>query len=326
MSYVDLGKLDNVIGSKVDTETVTIDFSDLKSLVTTVELPANVVREIAQAVNDPRNDAHALEIAMPNGTSIEFDASALSGKTNQASGRDITISIEYREGRNMTRDQQAVVGDRDAYDINVTSRGQNISDMGGKVTIHAPYRLKRGEDPRGIVVHYVDNWGNKERCETTYDQKTQRVNWKTDHLSLYMIDYNEELAKNCDGLYGCPSYFLTDVDTSQWYHLAVDYALENGLMSAYENGKFGVDYAVSRAMLAQILHNLEGKPQVYANFFQDVKDMPGMHRQSSGRSSTVWHRAMRASSILMLLSPGNSLPPCCGITPGSLWRLKLPRC
>lgn len=52
----------------------------------------------------------------------------------------------------------------------------------------------------------------------------------------------------------------SDLDASGWYADGVRYALENGIMSGYGNGKFGPGDTTSRAMIAQILYNLEGKP------------------------------------------------------------------
>ncbi|MBE6951924.1 MAG: hypothetical protein E7452_00005, partial [Ruminococcaceae bacterium] len=259
---VDLSHLDTVIGDNVQTGTVTIDFSGLDSSkpITTVEIPADVVKEVAKAVADPTNDAKSLEIILSDGTSIEFDTEALGEKASQADGLDITISIAPHEDVKITNAQKNAIGDRPAYDINVTSGGKHISDMGGKITVHAPYELARDEDPDSIVVFYVDEHGNKERCETSYDPIKQRVNWKTDHLSLYMIDH-------------CPSATFTDLDTEAWYHEATDYALTNGLMGGYGNGYFGPNDALSRGMLVQILYNLEGKPAVGGEMpFTDVAE------------------------------------------------------
>ena len=52
----------------------------------------------------------------------------------------------------------------------------------------------------------------------------------------------------------------SDLNASGWYADGVRYALENGIMSGYGNGKFGPGDTTSRAMIAQILYNLEGKP------------------------------------------------------------------
>ena len=52
----------------------------------------------------------------------------------------------------------------------------------------------------------------------------------------------------------------SDLDASGWYADGVHYVLESGIMNGVGNGKFGPGNATSRAMIAQILYNLEGKP------------------------------------------------------------------
>ena len=91
---IDLSKLNTVIGNDVKTGVVTIDFSVLEKQIDTVKLPANVIKQIADAVKDPSNDAESLSIVLTDGTSIEFDEKALSKKTAQTNQTDITISIK----------------------------------------------------------------------------------------------------------------------------------------------------------------------------------------------------------------------------------------
>ena len=66
----------------------------------------------------------------------------------------------------------------------------------------------------------------------------------------------------CDGGALCPSAGLTDVDQSQWYHDAVDWAVSTGVMTGFGNGLFGPDVDLTRAQMAQILWNVEGRPAV----------------------------------------------------------------
>lgn len=250
---VDLTDLNKVVGDQVDTGTVTIDFSGLESdeAITTVELPADTVKKIAEAVNDPKNDAHSLEIVLSDGVSIEFDAAALKEKASQANGADITISIESHENVTLTNAQKKALGDRPAYDINVTSGGEHISDMGGKITVHAPYVLKGNEKARGIVVWYVDDNGNKERCVTSYDPIKKRVNWKTDHLSLYMIDYDETLANNP----------FTDVTMDNYYFDAVLWAVDEGITVGTSDTTFSPDASCTRAQMVTFLWRAAGSPK-----------------------------------------------------------------
>lgn len=188
---VDLSKLETVIGDDVKTGVVTISFSGLNKKVDTVKLPANVVKQIAEAVNDPDNDAESLEIVLSDGSSIEFDAKTLGDKIAQVDGVDITISIRYIDAGTMNNLQQQAVGSRPALDIIVTSGGRPISDMGGRITMYAPYELGLGEQAGGVVVYYVDGNGSKQLCETSYDPIKKQVSWVTTHLSIYMIGYDE---------------------------------------------------------------------------------------------------------------------------------------
>lgn len=188
---IDLSKLNTVIGNDVKTGVVTIDFSVLEKQIDTVKLPANVIKQIADAVKDPSNDAESLSIVLTDGTSIEFDEKALSKKTAQTNQTDITISIKRTTDSALSALQQQAVGSRPAWDIKLTSGGKNISDMGGVITLHTPYELRSGEQSNGIVVYYVDENGNRESCETSYDPVKKLIRWKTSHLSVYMIGYDE---------------------------------------------------------------------------------------------------------------------------------------
>lgn len=188
---IDLSKLNTVIGNDVKTGVVTIDFSVLEKQIDTVKLPANVIKQIADAVKDPSNDAESLSIVLTDGTSIEFDEKALSKKTAQTNQTDITISIKRTTDSALSALQQQAVGSRPAWDIKLTSGGKNISDMGGVITLHTPYELRSGEQSNGIVVYYVDENGNRESCETSYDPVKKLISWKTSHLSVYMIGYDE---------------------------------------------------------------------------------------------------------------------------------------
>lgn len=188
---IDLSKLNTVIGNDVKTGVVTIDFSVLEKQIDTVKLPANVIKQIADAVKDPSNDAESLSIVLTDGTSIEFDEKALSKKTAQTNQTDITISIKRTTDSALSALQQQAVGSRPAWDIKLTSGGKNISDMGGVITLHTLYELRSGEQSNGIVVYYVDENGNRESCETSYDPVKKLISWKTSHLSVYMIGYDE---------------------------------------------------------------------------------------------------------------------------------------
>ena len=82
----------------------------------------------------------------------------------------------------------------------------------------------------------------------------------------------DDTQKPCDGGGDCPSRGFTDLGgVGTWYHEAVDYVLRNDLMGGCGSGLFGPDNHLSRAQLAQILYNKEGRPAVTgSSTFTDV--------------------------------------------------------
>ncbi|MBS6365791.1 MAG: S-layer homology domain-containing protein [Clostridiales bacterium] len=53
---------------------------------------------------------------------------------------------------------------------------------------------------------------------------------------------------------------FTDVDLDDWFYDAVEYAYDNGMMNGTGNSLFAPTSSLNRAMMAQVLWNLEGSP------------------------------------------------------------------
>jgi hypothetical protein len=70
----------------------------------------------------------------------------------------------------------------------------------------------------------------------------------------------EKTEKPAEGDTVCAPY--TDINRNAWYHTAVHYAIENGIMGGTGNGKFEPGIAVTRGMIAQMIYAMEGKPFV----------------------------------------------------------------
>ncbi len=75
------------------------------------------------------------------------------------------------------------------------------------------------------------------------------------------------------GVHVCAAKPFTDVDTSKWYHEAIDYAISNGLMKGTSATTFAPDMIASRGMIVTILWRIAGNPLSNANMpFTDVPD------------------------------------------------------
>lgn len=71
-----------------------------------------------------------------------------------------------------------------------------------------------------------------------------------------------EPEKPCDGGEYCPGKPYSDLNPKSWYHEATDYVIVNGIMKGYSAGVFAPGDALSRAMMVQILYNLDGGVEV----------------------------------------------------------------
>lgn len=67
-------------------------------------------------------------------------------------------------------------------------------------------------------------------------------------------------APTTSGEENCPSRSFRDLDTTKWYHEAIDTMLNEGLMNGTGNGLFEPNATLTRAMLVTILWRSEGKP------------------------------------------------------------------
>lgn len=64
----------------------------------------------------------------------------------------------------------------------------------------------------------------------------------------------------CDGGDNCPSHGYADVDTTKWYHEAVDYVTEHGIMKGVGDGSsFGLMTYTTRGMIMTMLARLDGQ-------------------------------------------------------------------
>ena len=80
----------------------------------------------------------------------------------------------------------------------------------------------------------------------------------------------EDPDEPCDGGEDCPSAHFTDISAADWYHEAVDFAVENGLFGGMSANTFEPNTAMTRAMLVTVLWRYAGEPAEGENTFTDV--------------------------------------------------------
>lgn len=189
-------------------------------------------------------------IFLPKGD-LTLDSDSLAGLVKEITGDSVTFSIETVNKNILSSNQQEKVGDRPVYDITIKSGGKTISQLGGTATISIPYTLKENEQPTGIVVYHLDSSGNITAQDGTYNPATGKVTFTVDHLSYFMIGYDEKLVM----------WPFTDVaqdDSVNWYYGPVKFVYERGIFSGMSATTFEPNRTMTRAMLVSVLARMNG--------------------------------------------------------------------
>ncbi|MCL2712617.1 MAG: hypothetical protein FWD37_05030, partial [Methanomassiliicoccaceae archaeon] len=160
--------------------------SDASSKKAVVEMPASGLSYLA-------DEGGKLSIDTPAGT-VTFSKEALSAIADDAKEDGtsvIMITIEKMDISFLNQKQKQKVGDNPVFSITATVDGTSVTVLNGHVTVTLPYVLKTGQDPSLLFVWYVDELGNIERFECTYNAIAKTVSFVTDHFSYYVIMYPE---------------------------------------------------------------------------------------------------------------------------------------
>lgn len=206
----------------------------------------------ASAASIASDTALGLSVVTPVGT-VTIPNDALGSIASQASG-SITIRVESADTSGLSAEQQQAVGQDPVYDISIFSGGTQISNFGGKaITISLPYELKEGEDASGVAVWYLNDAGELQRMRCTYDPATGMATFETTHLSKYLVGYSDAWYNPFE-----------DVRTGDWFYNAVAFAANNQLFDGVSKTAFAPDQSMTRAMLATVLHRVEGSPSATA--------------------------------------------------------------
>ena len=164
-----------------------IDTNNVEGEYTEVTVSKSDLETISKKIEN-NNNINSVSIETSEGDII-IEKEVLNSILETTDSDSISFEIEDAKDK-LTEEQKEAVGDRPVYDINIKAGNENITSFNGKtITISLPYTLKPGEDPENIVVYYVKEDGSLEKMNCTY--KDGKVIFETDHLSKYVIGYEE---------------------------------------------------------------------------------------------------------------------------------------
>lgn len=211
--------------------TVTVDMNG------TTEVPAEVFEAVA-------GKDVTLELDMGGGVKWEINGKDIPADTDFT---DLDLGVKLNTSTIPVDVINLVTGEKGAVQMTLAHDGE----FGFTLTLTAPV----GTENKGLwanLYHY--NTTKKQMLFETSAQvdASGNVALKFTHASEYAIVLDES------------SHELPFTDTAKgaWYQGAVEYVYRNGIMTGTSGTTFEPNAPLSRAMVAQILYNLEGQPAV----------------------------------------------------------------
>ena len=180
------------------------------------------------------------------------------------------LEVEYDEatGQWVVSKPAPPVVTKPSYDVTVDQPANGAVELsakaakeGDKVTVTV--KPDAGFELASLVV--ADEDGNALKLELNADG--------TYSFEMPAGDVTVHAAFECDGGELCPSHAFTDVDQEQWYHAAIDWAVDNDVLQGVGDGLMLPDGDITRAQMAQVLWNVEGQPAAAeGEGFSDVSE------------------------------------------------------
>ena len=172
---------------------ITIDVSQAKSEVTSVQLSEKTVEKLTEAVKAD-NNVESVKIKMTNAT-IELDGAALSAVSEQAEGSSIKLVVEDTQTTKLNATQQESLkqfASAKPFQAYFESNGKEIHDFkGGKATVSIKFTPESGRDVKHYHMYYLPVAGAIERYVTRYVDGM--LSFVTTHFSDYAIVYDETM-------------------------------------------------------------------------------------------------------------------------------------
>lgn len=249
-------------GAGEKTLVIKADAGGKEAASTTVSIPKASVQEISNA-------ALNLTVQAADGSRVTLAPETMASLTGQATGStleinvtsetkqaaaDIISSADSLDGEDVDMDNSLVVS------VTVKSDGKAITGFSGSMAIDLPADGAKYTVGETYKVYQISADGSVEVITGTCVKVdgVVYVRLSVSHLSSFVV--TQEKTEGFD-----------DVKPGAWYHDAVAYVTEKGLMNGTGDKIFSPNSNMTRAMLMTVLYRLEGKPAVTgANSFTDV--------------------------------------------------------
>ena len=215
---------------------------ELKARGIALTIPANILKELGDTENT------SLCVTSGTGT-VTLDPAALATAV-KAAGRDkLVLTVCAAGTENLTEAVRTRLGEYPVYEICLMAGDKPISKLNGKAEVILPYQAAGDENTGDLTVLYINDQGQTEEMSGAhYDRGFSGMAFETDHFSLFAV------AKKA----GLP---FTDVRSDDWFHDAVSYVYERGIMKGVAETSFAPGRTAARGMIVTMLWRMAGEPE-----------------------------------------------------------------
>jgi len=181
-----------------------------------------------------------------------------------------------------------VRGFETVININVHVDGEKINVP---LIVSLPYTLKENENPSAVRVWFLCDQGTLTCMNGVFDPVTGMITFTITHQSYFVVGYDPVLL--WDNVFN-------DLSRNAYYHDAIAFMNQRGIMNGYGHGVIGAQDKLNRAQLATMLWNMEGNPMPVGSVtFNDV-----------AQGAWYYHQVLWAAEngIMPGVSAGNFAP------------------
>lgn len=185
---------------------------------------------------------------------------------------DVSIIAAKADSTKLSKEVQDALNGRPVYDLKATyvttvngkQQTNAISQFGsGSVSIAIPYTLRANEKPGNLCAIYIDDNGKVTYINnSSYDVKTGKMIFRTNHFSYYGIGYKEDTKETK----------FTDI-ANHWAKNDIEFVATRGLLAGTAANTFSPNTSMTRGMFVTALGRLAGADvsSYKKSSFTDVK-------------------------------------------------------
>lgn len=203
---------------------------------------------------DINGDVSKTEVTVPAAALTDLAGKTAAVLTVKTPVAQVTLPNEALSGLAKDGGEVTVTAEKtdSGYQLTVTANGQNVSSVSGGVTMTVPH----DDCAPGTVAVLVKEDGTREIIRKSLAGENSVTVPLDGSAQIELVDNSKSFQ---------------DVTGSSWEKDAVDFVSSHELFNGTSADTFSPDTAMTRGMVAQVLHNLEGNPaQSVSGVFTDV--------------------------------------------------------